>query len=468
MNYSLLILLIGLVFHCGEASKKKSIVSGTPWPGFPFNRPPMGYFSKSPVEPDEYYEDYDLVEENDLDENEKSTTKPDYKKSNAFHAGIASAIHDFTFDLYKGMVRNKSVEDNLVFSPLSVYTALCMLTLGLGGKSHSQAMEVLHGDAFPDVHNAMSELSDAIFDNSRSGSVTLTKANRIFIDRSVRLLKEFKSSMRKDYHVSAKKVNFMNAPDLNRRRINQFVQRHTERKIKDLAPRGSISSDTRLFIANAMYMKASWETRFTFTDKGRFTVNPSEKIIVDMMQSSSGSCYTTLSNELNAEVIRILMKGDVSFIAIVPSTPGDFSLLEDGRGKGRTRRALEALYEPGFSVWPQLCRITMPKFKIDFKADDLIDVLKDMGMTDIFDPTEADLSKMTPSREPLYVSDVRHKATIDVNENGLEAAAATGIGVAARMMPQPVTIDRPFLFMVRDEKTGATIFTGKVVRPKYE
>lgn len=314
----------------------------------------------------------------------------------------------------------------------------------------------------------MSKLSDEIFDNSRSESVTLTKANRIFIDRSIRLLKEFKSSMRKDYHVSAKKVNFMNSPELNRRRINQFVMRHTEKKIKDLAPRGSISGDTRLFIVNAMYMKASWETRFTFTDEGKFLINPREKIIVDMMQSSTGSCYTTISRELSANVVRIILKGDASFIAIVPSSPGDFSRLEDGKGKERTRKALESLYEPEFSMWPQLCRITMPKFKINYKADDLIDVLKGMGMTDIFDPSQADLSKMTPSREPLFVSDMRHKATIDVNENGLEAVAATGIGVSARMMPQSVIIDRPFMFMVRDEKTGATLFTGKVVRPTYE
>lgn len=269
----------------------------------------MGYFSKTSVERDEYYEDYDLGEVDDFDEETGRETKPDYKESNAFHHGISSAIHDFTFDLYTGMVQNKSNEENLLFSPLSVYTALCMLTLGLGGNSKAQAMEVLHGDAFPNVHNTMSKLSDEIFDNSRSESVTLTKANRIFIDRSIRLLKEFKSSMRKDYHVSAKKVNFMNSPELNRRRINQFVMRHTEKKIKDLAPRGSISGDTRLFIVNAMYMKASWETRFTFTDEGKFLINPREKIIVDMMQSSTGSCYTTISRELSANVVRIILKG---------------------------------------------------------------------------------------------------------------------------------------------------------------
>lgn len=155
-------------------------------------------------------------------------------------------------------------------------------------------------------------------------------------------------------------------------------------------------------------------------------------------------------------------------ILIVPSVAGDFTNIEGAQGQQRVRRALEMFYNPEYEKYPQMCRITMPKFKIQTTAADLIESLKTMGMRDVFDPYRADLTEMTPGPGRLFVSDMRHKATIDVNEKGLEAAAATSIGISARMMPQFVAVNKPFFFIVRDDTTGANFFTGKLIKPEYK
>lgn len=153
-------------------------------------------------------------------------------------------------------------------------------------------------------------------------------------------------------------------------------------------------------------------------------------------------------------------------IMIVPQTAGDFRRMEDSGGAKRIRRALEKIYENG-NDWLSFCQLSMPKFKIDYTAGDLVTILGDMGLTDIFDPKKADLSEMTPAYKNLYASDLRHKSSIDVDENGVEGAAASSVTASVRMMPRPVPVDRPFTFIIRDDIKGATLFVGKVVRPKH-
>lgn len=152
-------------------------------------------------------------------------------------------------------------------------------------------------------------------------------------------------------------------------------------------------------------------------------------------------------------------------IMIVPHTAGDFKRLEDSTAAKRIRRALDKIYENG-DDWLTFCQLSMPKFKIDYTADDLVTTLGRMGLTDVFNPSKADLSQMTTAYKHLYVSDLRHKSSIDVNENGVEGAAASSVTASVRMMPRPVPVDRPFMFIIRDDVKGATLFVGKVVQPK--
>jgi len=152
----------------------------------------------------------------------------------------------------------------------------------------------------------------------------------------------------------------------------------------------------------------------------------------------------------------------------MPSEAGNFDFLNVTGATQRIQERLEKIWTDSYEqayLRLQSCEVTMPKFTLRHKMSDLIDVLRGMGITDIFDADTADMTKLSPEPQ-LYVSNANHEAVFKVDENGVKASAATSLGIGARILPLELRINKPFLFLVRQEETGATLFLGKVVDPR--
>ena len=147
-------------------------------------------------------------------------------------------------------------------------------------------------------------------------------------------------------------------------------------------------------------------------------------------------------------------------VMIMPEEAGDFSAINSDVIKS-------ALGQVTGKVWASNCQLAIPKFRVETDIDDMIPMLQRMGISSVFNPDVADLSNMLQEdTESIHVSDVTHVANLEIDENGIKASAATGVGFSARMLPERVVINKPFLFMVRHEATGSTLFMGKISRPE--
>lgn len=161
----------------------------------------------------------------------------------------------------------------------------------------------------------------------------------------------------------------------------------------------------------------------------------------------------------------LIFLGEISMIILMPHRAGDFSSLTGLEGKSAVKKSIERLYDGTF--WSPSCHVTMPKFTIEHSADNFIDAQKRLGLSDVFDADRANFENLTPL-EGIYLADARHKTYIAVDENGVEAAAATSYSISLRMLPMSVNINKPFMFIFRHDSTGVNLFMGRVVKPSAE
>ena len=247
--------------------------------------------------------------------------------------------------------------------------------------------------------------------------------------------------------------------------INKWVEDQTNSKIKDLIAKNALNSLTKLVLVNAIHFKGDWDIKFQKdnTYKGDFHVSNDKVVQADLMFSNEKYPYLPLK-ELKAEALEIPYKGQrLSMVLLLPKKDSSLKDLETALEKTDINEILNKMPRPGRSK----VELTLPKFKIESQLE-LVDNLKAMGITDMFDETKADFSDMTGGvNKGLYVSKVVQKAFIEVNEDGAEAAAATaGIMMMRAMVIVPsFTCDRPFMFMIRDNLTGVTLFSGHVTDP---
>jgi serpin B len=255
-------------------------------------------------------------------------------------------------------------------------------------------------------------------------------------------------------------VSFKTAPEEARLAINDWVERETEEKIEDLIPEGAIDDLTRLVLANAIYFNAKWAHTFPegSTQDGTFTTLAGEEITVPMMRWSEPQMVPYAQGEGFQAVELPYRGGQASMLLIVPDQ-GGFADFEAALTGEQLQAIVEGLETRGVAL-------TMPKFEYEAKFS-LADTLQEMGMTDAFINGQADFSGMDGTRK-LLITDVFHKAFVAVDEEGTEAAAATGVVVGLESMPVmdvELTVDRPFVYLIRDTETGALLFLGRVVDP---
>ena len=372
---------------------------------------------------------------------------------------LVSSINEFSLALYR-VFSSENPADNMFFSPFSISAALAMTYVGASGNTKTEMAEVLKLTLSDmDTHKAFHDL---LSDIERKGKgYILNVANALWGDKGYNFLPLFLNTIKKYYNGGFYEVGFHSNPEKARVKINDWVEKKTREKIKNLLPSGSITPLTRLVITNAIYFKGKWATEFNkkATKPMPFYLTSNDEIEVPMMYQKGKFKY--IEEKGKFQMLEIPYEGKTLSMAIILPAK-NYGLAEIEKNITWTQIEKELMLMRTRKV-----EVYLPKFKMEKKYS-LTDSLKNLGMEDAFNPDTADFSKMEPKRE-LYITNVFHKAYIDVNEQGTEAAAATGVIIATRaMVPAKTPIfkaDHPFLFMIIHNKTGAILFTGKLSNP---
>ncbi|XP_072416611.1 leukocyte elastase inhibitor A-like isoform X1 [Chiloscyllium punctatum] len=369
----------------------------------------------------------------------------------------------FTLDLFRKLIENNQ-DGNIFFSPFSISVALAMVYLGAKNNTASQMAKTLHFDQVQNVHSGFQEMQSEI--NRADAAYLLKVANRLYGEKTYSFLEEFLTSSMKFYGAKMSAVDFRTAANEIRQEINKWVEAETANKIKDLLAEGSVDSDTRLVLVNAIYFKGTWAKTFDEQDTREmpFKLNKNETKPVKMMYQMK-EFFISHVQEFKLQVLELPYVGnDLSMIILLPD-----DIMDDSTGLKQLEQelTLEKLQE-----WthPNHMRkldvhVRLPKFKLEGEYE-LNSPLSSLGMGDVFDSTRADLSGMSATRD-LYVSKVAHKSFVEVNEEGTEAAAATAmmVGSCALMDEEFFTADHPFLFFIRHKKTKNILFFGRYSSP---
>ncbi len=374
---------------------------------------------------------------------------------------LSDGNNTFAIDLYRAL---KDTTGNLFYSPYSISSALAMTYAGARGETEKQMGDTLHFTLSQErLHPAFNSVSLALASRVQETAVQdkkgfiLKNANALWGQTDYKFVPAFLDILAENYGAGIRTLDFLHAAEDSRLTINKWVSEQTENRIQDLLPKGSIDSLTRLVLTNAVYFKANWFYQFdeNNTSNGQFNLLNDNRVTVPMMRQTETFSYTDGNGYQAIELLYQGMK--LSMVILLPEK-GQFEKFENSLEYPRIQEIISNLNN-------QKVILTMPKFKFtsEFK---LKQTLTDMGMPLAFS-NSADFSGMTVE-EGVEISDVIHKAFIAVNEEGTEAAAATGVmivGVAAPAKPIEFTIDRPFIFLIRDIETNTTLFMGRVLNP---
>ncbi len=374
---------------------------------------------------------------------------------------LAADNSAFAFDLYQILDK----EGNLFYSPHSISLALAMTYAGAEGDTAQQMADVMHFDLPEErLHPAFNALDLAL---TRTGGEAgeemeerfqLNVANAIWGQQRYDFLSAYLDLLARNYGAGLRVLDFEAAPEEARETINEWVSQATEGKIKDLIPRGGINPLTRLVLTNAIYFNAAWRHPFKEeqTEDGPFYPLAGAEITVPMMRQTEEFGYVVGEG---FQAIELPYVGDRASMLILLPDAGAFESFEGSLDA----KKMDAIVQ---QVERRNMILKMPKFTFETRLD-LAQVLANMGMKNAFDPRAANFSGMNGERE-LFIQGVLHKAFVAVDEAGTEAAAATGVVVGITAMPaEPieVTVDRPFIFTIRDTETGAVLFLGRVTNP---
>ena len=388
---------------------------------------------------------------------------------------VVEGTNKFALELYQKL---REREGNLFFSPYSISTALAMTYAGARGQTERQMAEVMGFPTAPGDPNKMStkpieppwsqEQFHSMFGtiikglNARGekGGYELTVAHALWGQKGYGFLGGFLELVKTNYGGGLNEVDFVQATEAARQAINAWVEKETNNKIKNLIGKGVLDSMTRLVLTNAIYFKGNWARQFKEdkTKDAPFTLSNGQTINVPMMNQTAEFKYTETDSFQALELPYV--DDELSMIIFLPKEADGISGFE------------ETLTAENLSGWLAKLRkreviVSIPKFKQTSRFG-LADVLASMGMADAFSPAKADFSGMTGGRE-LFISAVVHKAYVHVNEEGTEAAAATGVAMKlTSVAPRAVVFraDHPFLFLIRDNCSGSILFIGRMMNPK--
>ncbi len=414
---------------------------------------------------------------------------------------IVSGNNEFALNLYlkiKEIPQIKAAEGNLFISPYSISTAFAMVYSGARGNTAKEIQDVL---SFPPVGieqiaSGFSDLQKHLQTNQEAAGFQLNLANSLWLQKGYDFVPEFLELNKKYFDAGLSELDFAQSEQA-RKTINAWVEEQTKEKITGLIPAGIIDGLTRLILTNAIYFKGNWVIPFKEenTKPADFNVTKDIKVQVQMMYQKERYKYAKTDDmellqipygldELSMTMMEIIKNNDriingdlgyteadkltkeqldelanLSMLILLPKSISDFDTIEKGLDSHTLETYLQQMKE-------QEVKVYIPKFKFSCDTIELKDILKQMGMKDSF-TSKADFSGINPRKE-LFISNVLHKTFVEVNEKGTEAAAASQLRIVFDIKTDPIPIfraDRPFIFIIRDNKTESILFIGRLANP---
>jgi serpin B len=418
---------------------------------------------------------------------------------------IAGSVTAFGLDLYRQLLADPALNlgsSNAVFSPTSIALALGMARAGARNETASQIDGVLHSSGWDQLGIGLNSLEQAL--SSRDGAyvddqgdahqLALRIANASFAQRGWLVEPAYLDAIASAFGAGLKLVDYIKDPEAARQAINAWVSQKTVGRIPELLDPTAVTPSTRLYLVNAVYLKANWVIEFQryLTAPGPFTRLDGSKVTVPTMHLQGGQEVPYVHGDgWRATELRYRGPDWSTPLAMTLIEPDDLSAFESALSPAQLDRITSSLtkertrlheaVEPGSDgapcgTYPYSLDLSMPRFKVGTRAQ-LLRELGELGMPLAFGPSADFTGIHVPALDegPIYIANVIHQANIDVDELGTEAAAATAIGMdtAGCGGPAPATtltlrLDHPFLFVLRDLDTGAVLFLGRVVDPSDE
>jgi serpin B len=418
------------------------------------------------------------------------STKPRDKASSVSAADVTGAVtanNGFAVDLYS-QLRGQSASDNLVSSPISASIALTMTYAGAQGTTATQMATAMHyGSAASTIFDGQNALSQALASRGpaalqadqniakqgdqpapSASNYELQVVNSIWGQQTYTWNAPFLDIMAEDYGTGVYLQDFVHNFDPARVLINDWVSAETSNKINDLLPEGSLDTNTRMVLVNAVHLKLPWATPFdaSLTANATFTTAAGTSVSAPAMNMTAGMSYV---DDGKAQIVGLPFEnGQVAVVIALPH--GDLPTYEAGLTATSAGLAM-----PTGST---LVQLQVPKVSFTSPSFSLADALKTMGMPIAFDAVNADFSGLCtspPDGDNLYIGDVIQKAMLAMQETGVEAAAATAVVVegygaaapedAAVPIPTPMIVNKPYVISIVDVPTGAVLFLGHIVDP---
>ncbi|XP_072480483.1 corticosteroid-binding globulin isoform X2 [Notamacropus eugenii] len=379
--------------------------------------------------------------------------EPTVEEENPSHRRLAPVNADFAFRLYKNLI-SKAPDRNVFISPVSISMSLAMLSLGARSATHTQLLQSLgfHLTETSDleIHQGFQYLIH-LFNNSDTG-LEMNMGNVLFLDSQIEPIKTFPTKIKHYYNAEVFSTDFQNSTRATKQ-VNDFVKNKTLGKIDHLFK--ELDSDTMLLLISYIFFKGRWAKPFdpSLTKMQKFYT--SENVSVDVLMMFQARANNHLfDKELSCTVVQLEYSGNATAFFILPD-------------EGKMDQVVASLSRDTLNRWSQLrqdryVELYIPKFYISGSYD-LEDVLREMGMMDIF-TNQADLSDITKETS-VKLSEVLHKAVLSIDEEGTEEAAGTGSNVVFDSYHPVIKFDRPFLFIVFDHFTWSSLFLGKIMNP---
>jgi serpin B len=414
---------------------------------------------------------------------------------------VADSISAFGLDLYGTFAR----DENLVFSPASIALAFGMARAGAKGETAAEIDAVFHTSGWDAFGRGLNALDQALAarnatwkdwpNDEEPSALMLRIANSAFAQRDWSIEQAYLDAIAASFGAGVRLVDYIADPEAARLAINRWVSDRTEARIPDLLQPPDVTSATRLYLVNAVYLKGEWLQKFhqEWTENRPFTRLDGSTVDVPTMHQLEALPYAAGSG-WQATQLDIRGGPESAPLAMTLILPDDLATFESGLSADKLAAIVDAVEQertrageevacaptveyPGCGCHRYDVDLYLPKFGIDTRSE-LTRALAGLGLDAAFDPGRADFTAIHVPTDPfdaIYISAVVHQANIDVDEQGCEAAAATAIGFATGGCTDTdpnvvhlVRLDRPFLFVVRDIETGAVLFIGRVVDPSVE
>ena len=376
-------------------------------------------------------------------------------------ATLVQGDNAFALDLYQSL---RSEDGNLAFSPYSISLALGMAYAGARGSTETQMAQALHYTLPQDrLHPAFNRLDQDLMEEAKPASdneqpLQLKIANAVWAEQTYSFVQAYLDLIARNYGAGVQLADFVQNYEAVRQEINDWVSKQTNEKIKDLIPQGALDKMTRMVLVNAIYFKADWLDQFDPNDTKDqpFHLLDGSQVTSKMMTNTISVPYASGDG---LQAVELPYAGETAAMDIIVPDEGHFKDVEAGLDAQKFDSIINALQSTQLQVG-------LPKFSYR-SSFSLSSSLSAMGMPAAFDGNQADFSGMTGNRD-LYISEVLHQAFVAVDEKGTEAAAATAVimrATAAMEPPKQLTVDRPFIYVIRDLQSGQILFVGRVLDP---